>query len=202
MSTNKLVRLSTYTGDYGIKVPYLLEIGHPQESNYTAICYPIGNTVFGSSFVLDIGYKLVDGTSVNPYTKYNLGSGSKSNISLTKEILKMIFDKRMKRRYKVGTLSRDLGFEFKLDSITASSCGISLYVSDGSRVYVNLGLHSLSDILKWSDSIPTKGFYLKLLSDNFSTREDLFECATQLYRLKNSLLTQNKELGGVSSVNK
>lgn len=202
MSANRLVRISSYTSDYGIKVPYLLEIGHPQEANYTAICYPIGDTIFGRSFVLDISYKLVDGTSVSPYTRYNLGSGSKSNISLTKEILKMIFDKRMKRRYKVGTLSRDLGFEFKLDSTTASSCGISLYVSDGTRVYVNLGLHSLSDILKWSDSIPTKNFYLKLLSDNFSTRKDLFECATQLYRLKNSLLTQNKESGGVSSVNK
>lgn len=201
MSTNKLVRLSTYTGDYGIKVPYLLEIGHPQEPNYTAICYPIGNTVFGSSFVLDIGYKLVDGTLVNPYTKYNLGSGSKSNISLTKEILKMIFNKRMKRRYKVGTLSLDLGFEFKLDSITASSCGISLYVSDGSRVYVNLGLHSLSDILKWSDFIPTKGFYLDLLADTFSTKEALFDCAKQLYRLKIQYLHSQK-LGEVSNVNK
>lgn len=192
MSANRLVRFSSYTSDYGIKVPYLLEIGRPQDSNYTAICYPIGYTIFGRSFVLDIDYKLVDGTPVNPYTRYKLGSGSKSNISLTKEILKMIFDKRMKRRYKVGTLSRDLGFEFKLDSITASSCGISLYVSDGTRVYVNLGLHSLSDILKWGDSNPTKRFYLDLLADTFSTKEALFDCAKQLYKVKNSLPTRSR----------
>jgi hypothetical protein len=192
MSENRLVRFSSYTSDYGIKVPYLLEIGRPQDSNYTAICYPIGNTIFGRSFVLDIDYKLVDGTPVNPYTRYKLGSGSKSNISLTKEILKMIFDKRTKRCYKVGTLSRDLGFEFKLSSITDSSCGILIFVSDGSEVYVNLGLHSLSDILKWGDSNPTKRFYLDLLADTFSTKEALFDCAKQLYKVKNSLPTRSR----------
>ena len=104
----------------------------------------------------------------------------------------MILDKRTKRCYKVGTLSRDLGFEFKLSSITDSSCGILISVSDGSEVYVNLGLHSLSDILKWGDSNPTKRFYLDLLADTFSTKEALFDCAKQLYKVKNSLPTRSR----------
>lgn len=184
MSANRLVRFSSYTSDYGIKVPYLLEIGRPQDSNYTAICYPIGNTIFGRSFVLDIDYKLVDGTPVNPYTRYKLGSRSKSNISLTNEILKMILDKRTKRCYKVGTLSRDLGFEFKLSSITDSSCGILISVSDGSEVYVNLGLHSLSDILKWGDSNPTKRFYLDLLANTFQLKRLYLIVQNNSIRLK------------------
>ena len=114
----------------------------------------------------------------------------------------MIFDKKTKRRYKLGTLSSEFGFEFELKTLTASNCGIIISVSDGFKLFVNLTFYSLVDVIKWDDTIPTKSFYLKLLSDNFSTREDLFECATQLYRFKNSLLTQNKELGGVSSVNK
>ena len=47
MSANNLVKLSTYRNECGFKVPYLLEIGRPQETNYTAICYPIGNSIFG-----------------------------------------------------------------------------------------------------------------------------------------------------------
>lgn len=77
MSTNNLIKLSTYTSDYAIKIPYLLEIGCPQETNYTAICYPVGNSIFGRNFVLDIDYRLIDNASVNPYIRYNLNSGSK-----------------------------------------------------------------------------------------------------------------------------
>ena len=69
-------------------------------------------------------------------------------------------------------------------------------------VFVNLRLYSLVDVNKWNSSNPTKSFYLKLLSDNFPTKDDLYDCAKQLYKLKNSLLTQSRDLGGVSSVNK
>ena len=192
MSANNLVKLSTYKNDFGFKVPYLLEIGYPQETNYTAICYPIGNSIFGGNFALGVDYRLVDGTSVNPYNLYTLNSGSKSNISLTKEILKMIFDKRTKRKYKVGTLSRNLGFEFKINSLTDSSCIITISASNNSKVFVNLSLYSLSDILKWSDSNPLKSFYLDLLSDTFSAKEDLLNCAKQLYTVKTSLLTKSR----------
>lgn len=192
MSTNNLIKLSTYKNDFGFKVPYLLEIGRPQETNYTAICYPIGNTVFGGNFALGVDYRLVDGTSVNPYNLYTLNSGSKSNVSLIKEILKMIFDKRTKRKYRVGTLSRDFGFEFELNFITGSSCIITISASNNSKVFVNLSLYSLSDILKWSDSNPLKSFYLDLLSDTFSAKEDLLNCAKQLYTVKTSLLTKSR----------
>lgn len=202
MSTNNLIKLSTYTNEYAFKVPYLLEIGSPQENDYTTICYPIGNSIFGGNFALDIEYRLLDGTLVNPYIRYGLNSGSKSTVSLTKEIVKMIFDKRTKRRYKIGTLSCELGFEFELKTLTDSNCGIVVSVSDGSKLFVNLNFYSIVDVLKWGGNNPIKSFYLKLLSDNFSTKEELYECATQLYTLKTSLLAQNKELGGVSSVNK
>ena len=202
MSTNNLIKLSTYKNDFGFKVPYLLEIGRPQETNYTTICYPIGNSIFGGNFALDVDYRLIDGSSINPYTGYNLGSGSKSNVSLAKEILKMIFDKRTKRKYKVGTLSHDLDFEFVLNYITGSSCSITISVSNGSMVFVNLRLYSLVDVNKWNSSNPTKSFYLKLLSDNFPTKDDLYDCAKQLYKLKNSLLAQSRDVGGVSSVKK
>jgi hypothetical protein len=202
MSANNLVKLSTYRNEFGFKVPYLLEIGYPQETNYTAICYPIGNSIFGGNFALDVDYRLIDGTSVNPYNLYTLNSGSKSNISLTKEILKMIFDKRIKKNYKVGTLSRDFGFEFKLNSITCSSCSITISVSDGSKVFVSLRLYSLVDVNKWGSSNPTKNFYLKLLSDNFPTKDNLYDCAKQLYKVKNSLLAMNRNLIEVTNVNK
>ena len=202
MSTNNLIKLSTYKKDFGFKVPYLLEIGRPQEANYIAICYPIGNSIFGGNFALDVDYRLIDGSSINPYTGYDLGSGSKSNVSLTKEILKMIFDKRTKRKYKAGTLSRNLGFEFKINSLTDSSCSITISVSDGSKVFVSLRLYSLVDVNKWGSSNPTKNFYLKLLSDNFPTKDDLYDCAKQLYKVKNSLLATNRNLIEVSNVNK
>jgi hypothetical protein len=192
MSANRLVKLSTYKNDFGFNVPYLLEIGYPQETNYTAICYPIGSSIFGGNFALDIEYRLVDGSSVNPYAKYDLNSGSRSNISLIKEVLKMIFDKRTKRRYKVGTLSLNLGFVFELNSVTDSSSSVTISASNGSKVFVNLRLYSLVEVNKWSNSNPTKNFYLNLLSDNFSTKDDLFRCASQLYRVKTSLLAKNK----------
>lgn len=192
MSTNNLVKLSTYKNDFGIKVPYLLEIGCPQEINYTVICYPIGNSIFGGNFALDIDYRLIDGTLVNPYSCYNLNSGSKSTISLTKEILKMIFDKRTKRRYKVGTLSHAFGFEFELTSLTSSSCELIISVSDGSKVFVNMNLYSLVDVLNWDDSNPIKSFYLDLLADTFSTKDDLFNCAKQLYKIKTSRFTKSR----------
>lgn len=202
MSTNNLIKLSTYRNEFGFKVPYLLEIGRPKEINYTAICYPIGNSIFGGNFALDVDYRLIDGSSINPYSGYNLGSGSKSNVSLIKEILNMIFDKRTKRKYKVGTLSRDFGFEFKLNSITCSSCSIAISVSDGSKVFVSLRLYSLVDVNKWGSSNPTKNFYLKLLSDNFPTKYDLYDCAKQLYKVNNSLLAMDRNLNEVTNVNK
>ena len=202
MSTNNLIKLSTYKSDFGFKVPYLLEIGSPQELNYTAICYPIGNSIFGGNFILDIDYISPKGTFVSPYTSYGLNSGSKLSVSLTKEIVKMIFDNKFKRRYNLGTLSSEFGFELEVKTLTNSNCGIELSVSDGSKLFVNLNFYSIVDVLKWDDTIPIKSFYLDLISDNFSTKEDLFDCATQLYRLKNSLLEQSKNVGGVSSVNK
>lgn len=123
---------------------------------------------------------------------YDLNSGSRSNISLIKEVLKMIFDKRTKRRYKVGTLSLNLGFVFELNSVTDSSSSVTISASNGSKVFVNLRLYSLVEVNKWSNSNPTKNFYLNLLSDNFSTKDDLFRCASQLYRVKTSLLAKNK----------
>ncbi len=202
MSTNNLIKLSTYTNEFGFKVPYLLEIGSPQELNYTAICYPIGSSIFGGNFALDIEYRLLDGTLVNPYIRYRLNSGSKSNVSLTKEIVKMIFDKKTKRRYKLGTLSCEFGFEFELKTLTASNCGIEISVSGGSKLFVNLNFYSIVDVLKWDDTFPVKSLYLKLLSDNFSTKEDLIDCANQLYSVKDSLLAQSTNLGGTFSVNK
>lgn len=203
MSTNNLIKLSTYTSDYGIKIPYLLEIGCPQETNYTAICYPVGNSIFGRNFVLDIDYRLIDNASVNPYIRYNLNSGSKSNISLTKEILKMImFDDKSKRQYKIGTLSCNLGFKFELNSITDSNCSITISVSDGSKLFANLNVYSLADILKWNDINPTKSLYLKLLADTFPNKESLFTCAKQLHKVKTSSLTKNKNLIEVFNVNK
>lgn len=202
MPTNNLIKLSTYKNDFGFKVPYLLEIGSSQETNYTALCYPIGNSIFGGNFILDIDYISPEGTFVNPYMSYGLNSGSKSKVSLTKEIVKMIFDNKLKRKYKLGTLSSEFGFEFELKTLTASNCGIELSVSDGSKLFVNLNFYSIVDVLKWDDTFPVKNLYLKLLSDNFATKEELVECAYQLYKLKNSLLTQSKNLGGVSSVNK
>ena len=196
MSTNNLIKFSIYKNDFGFKVPYLLEIGSPQEDNYTALCYPIGN------FILDIDYISSKGTFVNPYTSYGLNSGSKSNISLTKEIVKMIFDNKLKRKYKLGTLSSEFGFELEVKTLTASNCGIELSVSDGSKLFVNLNFYSIVDVLKWDDTFPVKSLYLKLLSDNFSTKEDLLDCAKQLYSVKNFSLAQGKNLGGVSSVNK
>lgn len=133
---------------------------------------------------------------------YGLNSGSKSNISLTKEIVKMIFDNKLKRKYKLGTLSSEFDFEFELKTLTASNCGIEISVSAGSKLFVNLNFYSIVDVLKWEDIFPVKSLYLKLLSDKFSTKEDLVECATQVYRLKNSVLAQRKDLGGVFSVNK
>ena len=202
MSTNNLIKLSTYNGDFGFKVPYLLEIGSTQELNYTAICYPIGNSIFGGNFALDIEFRLLDGTLVNPYIRYGLNSGSKSNVSLTKEIVKMIFDKRTKRRYKIGTLSCELGFEFELKTLTTSNCSIVVSVSDGSKLLVYLDFYSIVDVLNWDDTIPINSFYLDLLSDKFPTKDDLFDCAKQLYSVKSSLLTQGKDLGGVFSGNK
>lgn len=202
MSTNNLIKWSTYTNEFGFKVPYLLEIGSTQELNYTAICYPIGNSIFGGYFILDIDYISPNGTFVNPYTSYGLNSGSKSNVSLTKEIVKMIFENKLKRMYNLGTLSCEFGFELEVKTLTNSSCGIELSVSDGSKLFVNLNFYSIVDVLKWDDTFPIKSFCLNLLSDNFSTKEDLHDCATQLYRLKKSLIEQNKDIGGVSSVNK
>ena len=201
MSTNNLIKFSIYKNDFGFKVPYLLEIGSPQEDNYTALCYPIGNSIFGGNFILDIDYISSKGTFVNPYTSYGLNSGSKSNVSLIKEIVKMLFDKKVKRRYNLGTLSSDFGFELEVKTLTDSNCGIVVSVSDGSKLFVNLNFYSIVDVLKWGGNNPIKSFYLDLLSDNFSTKEDLFECATQLHRLKNSLIEQSKDVGGVSSVN-
>ena len=202
MPINNLIKLSTYKNDFGFKVPYLLEIGSPQEDNYTALCYPIGNSIFGGNFILDIDYISSKGTFVNPYTSYGLNSGSKSNISLTNEIVKMIFDNKLKRKYKLGTLSSEFGFELEVKTLTASNCGIELSVSDGSKLFVNLNFYSIVDVLKWDDTFPVKSLYLKLLSDNFSTKEDLLDCAKQLYSVKNFSLAQGKNLGGVSSVNK
>ena len=202
MSPNNLIKFSIYKNDFGFKVPYLLEIGSPQEDNYTALCYPIGNSIFGGNFILDIDYISSKGTFVNPYTSYGVNSGSKSNISLTKEIVKMLFDKKVKRRYNLGTLSREFGFDFELKTLTDSNCGIVVSVSDGSKLFVNLNFYLIVDVLKWDDTFSVKSLYLKLLSDNFSTKDDLVVCATQVYRLKNSLLAQHKDLGGVSSVDK
>lgn len=145
---------------------------------------------------------LPNGTFVNPYTSYGLNSGSKSNVSLTKEIVKMIFENKLKRMYNLGTLSCEFGFELEVKTLTNSSCGIELSVSDGSKLFVNLNFYSIVDVLKWDDTFPIKSFCLNLLSDNFSTKEDLHDCATQLYRLKKSLIEQNKDIGGVFSVNK
>ena len=202
MPTNDLIKLSTYKNDFGFKVPYLLEIGSPQETNYTSLCYPIGNSIFGGNFILDIDYISPEGSFVNPYTSYGLNLGSKSNVSLTKEIVKMLFDKKLKRKYKLGTLSSEFGFELEVKTLTASNCGIELSVSDGSKLFVNLNFYSIVDVLKWDDTFPVKSLYLKLLSDNFSTKEDLLDCAKQLYSVKNFSLAQGKNLGGVSSVNK
>ena len=195
MSTNNLIKISTYTNDYGFKVPYLLEIGSPKETNYTTICYPIGNSIFGGNFILEIDYSSLNSTPINPYTKYILNS--KSNISLTKEIIKMIFDKKTNKTYKINKLS----FDFELNSITNSNCHILISVNDCSKLFANLKLYSLSDVLKWDDTNSLKPFYLKLLVDDFPTNEDLFDYANQLYKVKASLLPKNKNSVEVSNVN-
>lgn len=76
MSTHDVIKFSTYTGNFGLKIPYLLEIGYPYESNYTAIYYTIGDLTFYTNAILDISYNLANGTVINPYKLYNLGSGS------------------------------------------------------------------------------------------------------------------------------
>ena len=75
MSTHDVIKFSTYTGNFGFKVPYLLEIGYPYESNYTAIYYTIGDLTFYTNAILDFSYNLADETVINPYKLYNLGSG-------------------------------------------------------------------------------------------------------------------------------
>ena len=187
MSTSNLIKFSTYTGNFGLKIPYLLEIGYPYESNYTAIYYTIGDLTFYTNAILDISYNLADGPVINPYKLYHLGSGSKSRVSITKEILRLIVvEGKSKRTYKVGTLSRDFGFEFEVTTISSSRCSLTVSVSDGSKFYVTVNFYSLVDVMKLQDSDLRKQLYLKLLSDNFPDKESLIQCAEQLYSL-NSL---------------
>lgn len=197
MSNSDLIKFSTYIGNFGIKTPYLLEIGYPYESNYTAIYYTIGDLTFYTNAILDISYNLADGTVINPYKLYHLGSGSKSTVSITKEILRLIVvEGKDKRTYKVGTLSRDFGFEFEVTAVFSSRCSFTVSVSDGSKFYVTMSLYSLVDVMKLQESDPRKQLYLKLLSDNFPDKESLIQCAEQLYSLNSS----NSD--GVSNVNK
>lgn len=197
MSTRDVIKFSTYTGNFGLKIPYLLEIGYPYESNYTAIYYTIGDLTFYTNAILDISYNLADGTVINPYKLYNFGSGSKSRVSITKEILRLIVvEGKAKRTYKVGTLSRDFGFEFKVTAISSSRCSFTISVSDGSKFYVTMNFYSLVDVMKLQDSDLRKQLYLKLLSDNFPDKESLIQCAELLYSLNSS----NSD--GVSNVNK
>lgn len=196
MSTHDVIKFSTYTGNFGLKIPYLLEIGYPYESNYTAIYYTIGDLTFYTNAILDISYNLADGTVINPYKLYNLGSGSKSRVSITKEILRLVVEGKVKRTYKVGTLSRNFGFEFEVTAISSSRCSLTVSVSDGSKFYVTVNFYSLVDVMKLQESNPRKQLYLKLLSDNFPDKESLIQCAELLYSLNSS----NSD--GVSNVNK
>ena len=197
MSTYDVIKFSTYTGTFCLKLPYLLEIGYPYESNYTAIYYTIGDLTFYTNAILDISYNLADGTVISPYKAYNLGSGSKSRVSITKEIFRLIVvEGKSKRTYKVGTLSRDFGFEFEVTAISSSRCSLTVSVSDGSKFYVTVNFYSLVDVMKLQESDLRKQLYLKLLSDNFPDKESLLRCAEQLYSLNSS----NSD--GVSNVNK
>lgn len=197
MSTHDVIKFSTCTGNFGFKVPYLLEIGYPYESNYTAIYYTIGDLTFYTNAILDFSYNLADETVINPYKLYNLGSGFKSRVSITKEILRLIVvEGKAKRTYKVGTLSRDFGFEFEVTAISSSRCSLTVSVSDGSKFYVTVNFYSLFDVMKLQESNPRKQLYLKLLSDNFPDKESLIQCAELLYSLNSS----NSD--GVSNVNK
>ena len=187
MSNSDLIKFSTYTGNFGLKIPYLLEIGYPYESNYTAIYYTIGDLTFYTNAILDISYNLADGPVINPYKLYNFGSGSKSRVSITKEILRLIVvEGKSKRTYKVGTLSRDFGFEFEVTAISSSRCSLTISVSDGSKFYVTMNFYSLVDVMNLQDSDLRKQLYLKLLSDNFPDKESLIQCAKQLYSLNSS----------------
>ena len=194
MSIRSSVRFSTYKGSFGFKVPYLLEMGFPYEESYTAIYYSVGNSIFYANSVLDVSYNLANGIEINPYRLYNLSSGSKSNVSITKEIFKLaVLERKSKRTYKVGTLSRVFGFEFVITAISSSRCSVTVSVSDGSKFYVTLSLYSLVDIMRLQESNPRKQLYLKLLEDNFPDKESLMDCAEQLYNLR---------ANGVSNVNK
>lgn len=187
MSTHDVIKFSTYTGNFGLKIPYLLEIGYPYESNYTAIYYTIGDLTFYTNAILDISYNLADGTVINPYKLYNLGSGFKSRVSITKEILRLIVvEGKSKRTYKVGALSRDFGFEFEVTAISSSRCSLTISVSDRSKFYVTMNFYSLVDVMKLQDSDLRKQLYLKLLSDNFPDKESLIQCAKQLYEVNSS----------------
>lgn len=187
MLNSDLIKFSTYTGNFGLKIPYLLEIGYPYESNYTAIYYTIGDLTFYTNAILDISYNLADGTVINPYKAYNLGSGSKSRVSIAKEILRLIVvEGKAKRTYKVGTLSRDFGFEFEVTTVSSSRCSLIVSVSDGSKFYITVSLYSLVDIMRLQEPDPRKQLYLKLLSDNFPDKESLIQCAKQLYEVNSS----------------
>lgn len=184
MSIRNLIRFSTYKGSFGFKVPYLLEMGFPYEESYTAIFYTVGNSIFYANSIIDVSYNLTDGVSINPYNLYNLSSGSKSNVSIAKEILKLaVLERKSKRTYRVGTLSRDFGFEFVITAISSSRCSVTVSVSDGSKFYVTLSLYSLVDIMRLKESDPRKQLYLKLLGNNFTDKESLMDCAEQLYNL-------------------
>ena len=194
MSIRNSIRFSTYKGSFGFKVPYLLEMGFPYEESYTAIFYTVGNSIFYANSIIDVSYNLTNGVSINPYNLYNLSSGSKSNVSIVKEILKLaVLERKYKRTYRVGTLSRDFGFEFVITAISSSRCSVIVSVSDGSKFYVTLSIYSLVDIMKLQESDPRKQLCLKLLDNNFPDKESLMDCAEQLYNLRTN---------GVSNVNK
>ena len=196
MSNHDVINFSTYTGNFGLKTPYLLEIGFPYENNYTAIYYSIGNLTFYTNALLDISYNLSDGVIINPYEFYNLSSGSKQTVSVTKEILKLIVvEEKSKKTYKVGTLSKNFGFEFEITDISSSRCSVTISVNDGSKFYVTMSLYSLVDVMRLQESDPRKLLYLELLNDNFPDKESLMNCAEQLYKLNSS------NLNGVSNVN-
>lgn len=194
MSTRNSIRFSTYKGSFGFKVPYLLEIGFPYEENYTVIYYTVGNSIFYANSIINVSYNLTNGVAINPHNLYNLSSGSKSNVSIVKEILKLaVLERKSKRTYKVGTLSRDFGFEFVITTISSSRCSVTVSVSDGSKFYVTLSLYSLVDIMRLQESDARKQLLLKLLDNNFPDKESLMDCTEQLY----NLITN-----GVSNVNK
>lgn len=194
MSIRNSIRFSTYKGSFGFKVPYLLEVGFPYEESYTAIYYTVGNSIFYANSIIDASYNLANGVAINPYNLYNLSSGSKSNVSIVKEILKLaVLERKSKRTYKVGTLSRDFGFEFVITTISSSRCSVIVSVSDGSKFYVTLSLYSLVDIMRLQESDARKQLLLKLLDNNFPDKESLMDCTEQLYNLRTN---------GVYNVNK